>query len=415
MSPEWKQQLGYENDELPDQVSTVQSLMHPDDRDSARNYMNWYLASGAKQYLNEYRLRHRDGSYRWIASRGEKQFDARGRATHLLGSHIDISHLKQDEERLVKWNAELEDRVEQRTHDLASSNLSLQAALVELKKTQDQLIQKEKMAALGVLVAGVSHEMNTPLGNGLMVASFMRDELNGFETSLAQGKIAKSQLTAFNGQIRQGLDLLLRNLERAIEQITHFKQVSVDQTSDKRRRFDLETIVADNVALMQPQFKRSPHQINVDIGADCFMDSYPGAIGQVITNLVLNALIHGFSNDSAGLVTISARREGKAQLELTVTDNGKGIAAGNLERIFDPFFTTRMGQGGSGLGLSIVFNLITTTLGGYIQASSEPGKWTTFTILIPLKAPEITFAPSLKSALGEMIVDNSPGAIPSQP
>ncbi len=306
----------------------------------------------------------------------------------MLGTIEDqITFRKQAEERLRQLNDELEARVNSRTSDLAKANHTLQKAHTELQRTQNELIQKEKMASLGVLIAGVSHEMNTPLGNSLTVGSHMRDELVNFEGQVEDGKLTKSRLKEFNQQIHTGLDLLLRNLDRAIEQVAHFKQVSVDQTSDQRRTFDLGTTIGDIISIVQPQFKRSPHRIKVDIPAGFVMDSYPGAIGQVITNLVLNSLIHGFTDDMSGSVSITALRNDEQHVLLIVTDNGRGISKQNLPRVFDPFFTTRMGQGGSGLGLNIVFNIVNSTLGGSIQVTSEEGVHTTFTIFMPAVAP----------------------------
>lgn len=300
----------------------------------------------------------------------------------------DITYRKQVEENLKQLNDELEARVVSRTRDLANANLTLQQAHSELQRAQNELIQREKMASLGVLIAGVSHELNTPLGNGLTVASHMRDEVERFDADMATGKVSRSRVLDFTEQVHTGLDLLLRNLARAIEQVAHFKQVSVDQASDQRRQFDLKGIVTEIVSILQPQFKHTRHRINIEIPGGCLMDSYPGAIGQVVTNLVLNSLVHGFSEDINGIVSVSALQADADHVLLIVNDNGKGIPKKNLARVFDPFFTTRMGQGGSGLGLHIVYNIVTSNLGGNIQVSSEEGIRTTFTIYLPLVAPQ---------------------------
>ena len=160
----------------------------------------------------------------------------------------------------------------------------------------------------------------------------------------------------------------------------------MDQASEQRRRFDLKTIVEDNVSMLMPQFNHTPHKIVVDVPQDIMMDSYPGPVGQVITNLVVNSLVHGFSDDMQGVITIAVAVQDANRLQLTVTDTGCGIPKNNLTRVFDPFFTTRMGQGGNGLGLNIVFNIVTLTLGGMITVDSRVGGNTIFTVNIPMTA-----------------------------
>ncbi len=350
--------------------------------------LNWNELDTAKLRGSEIAVRRKNGDTYPALIFFSAVTDNDGNITHYVASHIDITERKNAEALLRKMNNELEERVAGRTRDLANANATLQQAHTELKRTQEELIQREKMAALGVLIAGVSHEMNTPIGNSLTVGSSMRDEVANFEAALETGKITRSRLNEFNQHIHHGLDILLRNLSRAIDQLAHFKQVSVDQVSEHRRSFELKAIVADNVSILEPQFKRTPHHIVVDIPAACDMDSYPGSIGQIITNLVINAQIHGFSDNMRGEVLIAARMQDESHVRLIISDNGKGIPANNLDRVFDPFFTTRMGQGGSGLGLNIVFNLVTSTLGGNIQVDSEVGKFTRFTMVLPVVAPQ---------------------------
>ena len=348
--------------------------------------VNQYLEneSGLAQ-VNTLRYRRVDGTL-WDGLVTYIVFQRNGRSfLHICIE--DVTYRKQVEQQLKQSNDELEERVSRRTSELAKTNQNLEVAHEELKRTQAELIQREKMASLGALIAGVSHEMNTPLGNSLTVSTYMMNELVKFEGELDNNKLTKSRLREFNQQIHSGLDLLQRSLDRAIEQVAHFKQVSVDQTSDQRRVFDLGAIISGNIAILEPQFKHTPHKIVVEIAPGYMVDGYPGAVGQVITNLVLNSLIHGFTSEMHGVVSISVTSDGNEKLVLTVSDNGKGIPKKNLHRVFDPFFTTRMGQGGSGLGLNIVFNIVTSTLGGSIEVSSEEGVQTMFTISLPLVAP----------------------------
>jgi len=371
-------------DEVKTDASKVFALVHPDDVDGVTASIQKSAAT-MSQWRHEYRVQYDDGAIRWLLGNSMPELESDG-SIIWHGYIMDVTKEKTIEELLVKANNELEQRVINRTSELALINVSLEKANQDLKRTQDELIQHEKMTALGVLIAGVSHEMNTPLGNSITASSSMRDEVVKFETELENGGITKTRLKTFNQYIHHGLDLLTRNLDRAIEQLNHFKQVSVDQASEQLRSFELSSVVSDNVAMLDPQFKYTPHRIVVDIPSGIYLENYPGALGQVVTNLALNSLVHGFSNDMKGVVTITAEIENYDQIKLVVSDNGKGIPKKNLDRIFDPFFTTRMGQGGSGLGLNIVFNIVKSTLLGSIHVESEESNYTKFTIIFPFNA-----------------------------
>ena len=370
-------------------TSEVSPEVQPDGRPSGQVMDERYRnAELGEINVHEFQYRHRDGTL-WEGLITYSLFTRNGQElAHLCVE--DITYRKQAEERLQQMNEQLEARVASRTRDLASANSTLQKAHSELQRTQNELIQREKMASLGVLIAGVAHEMNTPLGNSLTAASYLHDEFESFNGAVTDGKVSKSKLMNFNEQMQSGLDLLIRNLKRAIELVIQFKQVSVDQASDQRRSFDLAAIVTDNISILQPQFKRTSHSIVMQVPPGIKMDSYPGAIGQIITNLVLNSLIHGFSEDMSGVIQVKAELVGDQSVNFTVSDNGKGIPVKNLKHVFDPFFTTRMGVGGSGLGLNIVYNMVTSTLGGTIVVKSEEGMRTTFSINMPLVAPPPT-------------------------
>jgi signal transduction histidine kinase len=178
------------------------------------------------------------------------------------------------------------------------------------------------------------------------------------------------------------------NLDRAVTLIGNFKQVAIDQTSENRRPFNLATVVGEIVTTVHPRFKHTPHRIELDIAHGIDLDSYPGPLGHVVMNLVLNSLIHGFTPEKSGTVTVAAAYSGSNRIRLKVTDDGAGIHAENLPRVFDPFFTTKLGQGGSGLGLSIAYNMVTGSLGGSIHVTSTPGNGTSFVIQIPVRAPQ---------------------------
>ncbi len=246
-------------------------------------------------------------------------------------------------------------------------------------------MRSEKLSALGALVAGIAHELNTPIGNSLTVASTLESHTQAFVDSISKG-LTRSRLENFVNTNLQGTEILMRSLQHAAELIASFKQVAVDQTSANRRSFDLRTTIAEILMTLGPTLRKSSHKVEPHIPPDILMDSYPGPLGQIITNLVHNALLHAFEGRNNGLITIVADTESTMDgwVEITVRDNGAGIPAEHLGKVFDPFFTTKFGKGGSGLGLNIVYNLATTILGGRVRVESTLGQGTCFVLELPL-------------------------------
>jgi PAS domain S-box-containing protein len=297
----------------------------------------------------------------------------------LIMAYDDITAKHQYEENILQLNATLEQRVEERTQELSTT-------LTQLTVAQAELVRAEKMSALGSLVAGIAHELNTPIGNSLTVASTLQDHANAFSSSMAQG-LTRSRLDEFVGNTRQGAGILMRGLQHAAELVSSFKQVAVDQTSLNRRTFDLHATVNEILLTLGPTIRKSNHRVLCDIAPDIVMDSYPGPLGQVLTNLINNALLHAFEGVSQGCVQVAASLTSDGAVRLQVSDNGVGIPAAHLPRVFDPFFTTKLGQGGSGLGLNIVYNLVTRSLGGTVHVASNPGEGATFSLVLPRHAP----------------------------
>ncbi len=287
---------------------------------------------------------------------------------------------------LAQSVARLEERVEERTFALRAVNSRLQTTLDNLQRMQNLLVQSEKLASLGSLVAGVAHELNTPIGTGVTVVSTISDKCVELRRQIERG-IRRSQLDAMIDDIETASALAQKSLQRAARLIHDFKQVAVDQTSSRRREFEMHEMLREMMAAVRLRHKHSPVAIEVIAPPGIAMDSYPGTLEQVLTNLIDNAIIHGAEGRADCVVTIEATRQ-DARTTLTVTDNGNGIPAENLARIFDPFFTTQLGKGGSGLGLSIVYGLVTGVLGGHIVVESVAGGGTTFALELPLVAPK---------------------------
>lgn len=301
----------------------------------------------------------------------------------------DVTDKRRIEDEIRELNANLELRVIERTEALQRANEELASTLATLNLAQGELVRSEKLAALGSLVAGIAHELNTPIGNSLMVASTLVDQTKALTSSYAAGNgIKRSTLEGYIGDAGKAGDILVRNLYRAANLVTSFKQVAVDQTSSQRRQFALAEVVAEIMLTMSPTLKKTAYTVAQHIPDDLMLDSYPGPLGQVLANLVNNALLHGFEGRAGGTVTITAQRGVDGWFELTVHDDGLGIPAANLNRIFDPFFTTKLGAGGSGLGLNITHNIVSSILGGKIGVESKVGSGTTFLLTLPTVAPQ---------------------------
>lgn len=289
----------------------------------------------------------------------------------------EVSSRRDAEESLKVLNKELEQRVSERTLELTQSLRNLEAA-------QATLVQSEKLAGLGALVAGVAHELNTPIGNALMMASTLQGRSQEFKDSLRKG-VRKSDLERFLAVIDEAGHILGASLSQSSRLISSFKQVAVDQTSYQRRLFSLAEVVDEILISTSPSVRRQGLRIHLCINREIKLDSFPGPLGQILLNMINNTMLHAFDG-AEGDLWLEADTAGEV-VTLEVRDNGKGIPPANLGRIFDPFYTSRLGQGGSGLGLNIVHNLVKGILGGSIEVSSNIGEGTSFRIKIPVIAP----------------------------
>lgn len=312
--------------------------------------------------------------------------DSAGKIVGFLGIARDITLQLQAEQALQELNYQLERRVEERTAELEDTNNNLANTMHNLQLAQAELVRSEKLTALGDIVAVVAHEINTPIGNCLTVATTLRDRSEEIFQEIEQGTIRRSSLAKYMDDSKAGMDILIRGLHRSSELVSSFKQVAVDQTSEQRRVFQLATVVHEVVALMLPMLRKTAYKLTISIPEDISMDSFPGPIEQVVTNLINNSILHAFDENQIGQMTLQAEILDQS-VKIEFSDDGRGIPEHYLNRIFDPFFTTKLGRGGIGLGLNIVHNIVRKMLGGQIDVSSSADQGTTFVIILPLVAP----------------------------
>ncbi|MCC2616429.1 HAMP domain-containing histidine kinase [Aestuariibacter halophilus] len=296
--------------------------------------------------------------------------------------------LEQQKDELIVKQRELRQENENRQYiedELRKRNTELAESMQTLQLAKDQLVESERMASLGGLVAGIAHDVNTPLGVGVTAASFLQERLRNLHQAFEDKKLTSKTMTAFLSEAEQTTTLLLSNLNRASDLVSSFKQVAVDQTSEAERDVDLKVYVNEVVQSLAPNFKKTDHSIDIDCPDDLVIRCAPGVIAQIFTNMIMNSLIHGFEGMSQGKINIVIKAEDDT-LHISYKDNGKGLSENDLQRHFDAFFTTKRGKGGSGLGTHIMYNLVTQTLGGQIEANSEPGKGLSYDITFPLRA-----------------------------
>ena len=296
---------------------------------------------------------------------------------------------------VFRENAIAKKRVE---NDLRAAKEHAEKALADLRSAQHSLIEAEKLAALGGLVAGVAHEVNNPVGVSLTVASSLARRCELFAKEIQDGAVRRSKFEEFIALNRESAQLLVTNLLRAGELIQSFKQVAVDRSAADRREFDLCEATSHIVASLRPVLKQAPITLSVDCAKGLLMNSYPGSYGQVITNLFLNSVTHAFPEGRAGRVVIEARALDQTDVEVTVADDGIGMTEAVRKQAFDPFFTTRRSEGGTGLGLHIIHTLVTQRLGGRLILDSKPEGGTIFRLVLPRQAPIESGAAPLSGA-----------------
>jgi PAS domain S-box-containing protein len=386
-------------------IDTVPAVINVKDRELHYVLMNRYMAGvfgiepdeaigrTTSDLMSRYGARKTDENDRRVLATAkelgfyeEEYRDSSGHLRHWLVNKLPLLDVEGGVESIVTVALDIGER-KRTEQEMREAKDSAEAALRNLRETQNSLIEAEKLAALGRLVAGVAHEVNNPVGISLTVASSLERKTALFGAEVARGEIRRSSLTDFLQASRDASSQLVANLNRAAELITSFKQVAADRNYSDQRTFDLGDLTEQVVLSLRPGLRKHGLTLNVECEPNLEMNSYPGPYGQVLTNLFLNSVAHAFPDGRAGTVDIKVRAAGPDHVEIIFSDDGCGMSLDVRRRAFDPFFTTRRDQGGTGLGLHIVYSIVTSRLGGRLDLDSEPGHGTRVQMILPRMAP----------------------------
>ena len=386
-------------------IDTVPAVINVKDKELRYLLMNRYMAGifgvepadaigrTTTDLMSRYGAQKTDENDRRVLTAGrelgfyeEEYLDSSGNLRQWLVNKLPLIDADGEIESIVTVALDIGER-KRGELEMRKAKDAAEAALRNLRDTQQSLIEAEKLAALGRLVAGVAHEVNNPVGISLTVASSLERKTAMFATEVARGDVRRSSLNDFLEASRDASSQLVANLNRAAELITSFKQVAADRNYSDQRSFDLGDLTEQVVMSLRPGLRKHNLTLTVDCQPNLTMNSYPGPYGQVLTNLFLNAVAHAFPDGRPGAVDIKVRESGKDNVEIQFSDNGCGMSLDVRRRAFDPFFTTRRDQGGTGLGLHIVYSIVTNRLGGRLDLDSEPGGGTRIQIILPRVAP----------------------------
>jgi PAS domain S-box-containing protein len=386
-------------------IDTVPAVINVKNKQLRYVLMNRYMAGifgvepgeaigrTTSELMSRYGAKKTDANDKQVLAAGrglgfyeEEYMDASGHMRQWLVNKLPLLDSDGEIENIVTVALDIGER-KRGELEMRKAKDAAEAALRNLRETQNSLIEAEKLAALGRLVAGVAHEVNNPVGISLTVASSLERKTALFADEVGRGNLKRSSLNEFLETSRDAASQLVANLNRAAELIQSFKQVAADRNYSDQRIFDLGDLTEQVVMSLRPGLRKHHLTLSVDCQPNLTMNSYPGPYGQVLTNLFLNSVAHAFPDGKPGAVDIQVRESGKDNVEILFSDNGCGMSLDVRRRAFDPFFTTRRDQGGTGLGLHIVYSIVTNRLGGRLDLDSEPGGGTRIQIILPRVAP----------------------------
>jgi PAS domain S-box-containing protein len=390
---------------LQDVIDTVPAVINVKNRELRYVLMNRYMAGifgiepadaigrTTSDLMSRYGAQKTDENDQRVLAKGselgfyeEEYIDSSGTMRHWLVNKLPLYDAKGEIENIVTVALDIGER-KRGEFEMRKARDAAESALRNLRETQNSLIEAEKLAALGRLVAGVAHEVNNPVGISLTVASSLERKANLFAAEVERGNLKRSSLNDFLEASRDASSQLVANLNRAAELIQSFKQVAADRNYSDQRAFDLGDLTEQVVMSLRPGLRKHNLTLNVECQPNLMMNSYPGPYGQVLTNLFLNSVAHAFPQGRPGTVDIRVREYDEDNVEILFSDNGIGMSLDVRRRAFDPFFTTRRDQGGTGLGLHIVYSIVTNRLGGRLDLDSQPGGGTQVQIILPRVAP----------------------------
>ncbi|MCP4130610.1 MAG: PAS domain S-box protein [bacterium] len=377
--------LGYTDEDIKQGLS-IKDFMEEADYLRFANLFKRYDGKEELGLLTTHKITTRDGRVIYGENNTIVISDERTGYRGLRGIIRDVTEKLEMEQTLAvaqnKYNEELERQVKSRTVELQLTNESLTESYDTLKKTQKQLVEAEKMAALGGLVAGVAHEINTPVGIGVTASSFLEMQVAHFFELFSSNKLKRTDLEDFFDKVAKASTSISFNLNRAVELLAVFKQAAVDQSSEDRRKFELRTYIEEALLSLRTKYKTTKHKIILNCPEGIIIESFPWVFFQVIDGLLENSILHAFEGIVEGEIVFDISVKNN-QLLFCYRDNGIGMDEAKVKKIFDPFYTTKRGQGGTGLGMHIVYNLVVQKLGGEIECTSSPGEGTAFILRIP--------------------------------